>query len=48
MRNDPSTEIVSLAREIQRKTCLNWSESLKLAIWVYTREHPGFNEEALV
>jgi hypothetical protein len=48
MLNDPSLEIASLTKEIMHK-CKGWTwdEAARLALFIYKRENPGFNDEVL-
>jgi hypothetical protein len=48
MNEDPETEILRLAREIQLKTKLDFMQAVMLAEFIYRKEHPGFNDEMLV
>jgi len=41
-------DLEKLAEDIMRKTPLNYAEAMKLAVWIYCKEHPGFNDETLV
>jgi hypothetical protein len=48
MLNDPAVEIASLTREIMHKCKgYTWNEATRLALFVYRREHPGFDDEVL-
>lgn len=44
---DAISEIESLIWEIRAKTNLNTMEATRLALWIYRRDHPEFNDEAL-
>jgi len=41
-------EIAALALEIMKACKVNTNIAYNLAIWIYKREHPGFNEDVSV
>jgi len=43
----PLDEIELLKHEIEAKTKLNLLEAYKLALWIYRRDNPGFNDEVM-